>query len=227
MIAKGLDAFMADDQLRARELLKNRLPLVAILRGLEPARAVDVAGVLVDAGIELIEVPMNSPQPLRSIEAILGTFGDRALIGAGTVLTVDVVEDLGSIGAQLVVSPNFNKQIVNRSAELGLITLPGVLTPSEMFAAVSAGATGLKVFPAELFSPAAVKAVRAVLPKGLPLYVVGGINSGNMAAYLQAGASGFGLGSALFRPGKKLEQIARDACAIVESFRQAEASNAA
>lgn len=197
------------------------LPLVAILRGLEPERAVDVAGALIDAGIGMIEVPMNSPEPLRSIAAIVAAFGDRALIGAGTVLDVATVDALNEIGAPLVVSPNFNPDVVRRAAALDMVAMPGVLTPSEMFAALDAGATGLKIFPAELFSAAAVKAVRAVLPKGCPVLVVGGINAGNMAEFLTAGASGFGLGSALFKPGKSLSDIAAGAATIVAALRAA------
>ena len=200
---------------------KAHLPLVAILRGLEPERAVDVAGALVDAGIGMIEVPMNSPEPLRSIAAIVDAFGDRALIGAGTVLDVATVDSLKGIGAQLVVSPNFNPEVVRRAAALGMTAMPGVLTPSEMFGALEAGATGLKIFPAELFPASAIKAVRAVLPKGCPILVVGGIHAGNMTEFLAAGATGFGLGSALFKPGKDLSAIGTDARATVEALRAA------
>lgn len=215
---------MTDENLCARTRLNACLPLVAILRGLKPDQAVEVAHTLIEAGIDIIEVTMNSPQPLRSVEAIIDAFGDRALIGAGTVLSVDTVDALAAIGARLVVAPNFNARVVERAVEHGLIVLPGVFTPNEMFAALDACATGLKIFPAELYSPAAIKAVRAVLPKDCPIYVVGGISAGIMAAYLEAGASGFGLGSALFQPDKKLDRIARDAREAVESFKRARAS---
>lgn len=201
--------------------LDGRLPLVAILRGLEPERAVAVAEVLVTAGLDIIEVPLNSPDPFRSIGAILAAVGERALVGAGTVLQVDQVDRLADLGAGLVVSPNCSPAVINRTAARGMVSLPGVLTPTEMFAALDAGATGLKIFPAELVSPAVVKAVKAVLPATAPVYVVGGINSENMAAYLAAGAAGFGMGGSLFKPGKTLEAIAADAAALVSAYRGA------
>lgn len=199
--------------------LEGRLPLVAILRGLEPERAGDVGEVLADAGFDIIEVPLNSPEPLRSIAAIARTLGSRALVGAGTVLTPEQVNEVAGAGGRLIVSPNCNPRVIARTAALGMVSLPGVLTPSEMFAGLAAGASGLKVFPAELFSPAALKAVRAVLPPELPVYVVGGINDANMGAYRAAGASGFGMGGALFKPGKPLDAIARDAAALVAAYR--------
>lgn len=201
--------------------LDGRLPLVAILRGLEPERAVAVAEVLVSAGLEIIEVPLNSPEPFRSIGAIVAAVGERALIGAGTVLQVDQVDRLADLGAGLVVSPNCNLAVINRTAARGMVALPGVLTPTEMFAALDAGATGLKIFPAELVSPVVVKAVKAVLPPTVPIYMVGGINSENMATYLAAGAAGFGMGGSLFKPGKPLAAIAADAAALVSAYRGA------
>lgn len=207
----------------ARDRFSRCLPLVAILRGLEPERAVAVAQVLIDAGIELIEVPMNSPEPLRSIAAIIEAFDAQAMIGAGTVMSVDTVDDLAQLGASLVVAPNCDDRVIARADTLGMLALPGVMTPTEMFAAIESGAAGLKIFPAELFTPAAVKAVRAVLPPELPVFVVGGVNAGNMADYLKAGATGFGLGSALFKPGKPVEDVAADAREIVAAFRAAQA----
>lgn len=206
----------------ARDRFSRCLPLVAILRGLEPERAVAIAQVLIDAGIELIEVPMNSPEPLRSIAAIIEAFDARAMVGAGTVMSVNTVDDLAKLGASLVVAPNCDDRIIARADALGMLALPGVMTPTEMFAAIESGAAGLKIFPAELFTPAAVKAVRAVLPPGLPIFVVGGVNAGNMADYLTAGAAGFGLGSALFKPGKAVEEVAADAREIVAAFRAAQ-----
>ena len=202
----------------SRDFLDGRRPLIAILRGLEPERAATVAHALVDAGISLIEVPLNSPDPLSSIEAIIAAVGDVALVGAGTVLDTGVVRSLAGIGARLVVSPNCNSEVIEAAVASGMIALPGVLTPTEMFAAIAAGAHGLKLFPAELVPPAAVKAVRAVLPPGLPLFMVGGINADTMAAYRAAGATGFGLGSSLFRPGKPLADIAADAQGIVAAW---------
>lgn len=207
----------------ARDRFSRCLPLVAILRGLEPERAVAIAQVLIDAGIELIEVPMNSPEPLRSIAAIIEAFDARAMIGAGTVMSVNTVDDLAQLGASLIVAPNYDDRVIARADSLGMLALPGVLTPTEMFAAIESGAAGLKIFPAELFSSAAVKAVRAVLPPELPVFVVGGVNAGNMADYLRAGATGFGLGSALFKPGKPVEDVAADAREIVAAFRTAQA----
>ncbi|MFN3863582.1 MAG: 2-dehydro-3-deoxy-6-phosphogalactonate aldolase [Erythrobacter sp.] len=203
--------------------LEGRLPLVAILRGLEAARAVAVGEVLVDAGFDIIEVPLNSPEPLVSIRALVAALGSRALIGAGTVLSEAQVEELAAIGAQLVVSPNCNPAVIRRSAAHGMVSLPGVVTPTEMFAALEAGATGLKIFPAELLSPAIIRAVRAVLPPQVPLLAVGGIHAGNMGDYLAAGATGFGIGGSLFTSGKPLADIAADARALVAAFKAARA----
>lgn len=201
--------------------LDGRLPLVAILRGLEPDRAVAIAEALISAGLDIIEVPLNSPDPFRSIAEIVRACGNRALIGAGTVLDTTQVDRLADIGAGLVVSPNCNPAVIARTAARGMVSLPGVLSPTEMFAALDAGATGLKIFPAELVTPAVVKAVKAVLPPPVPVYVVGGINAGNMAAYLAAGAAGFGMGGSLFKSGKPLEAIAADARALVAAYRAA------
>ena len=202
----------------SQDFLDGHRPLIAILRGLEPERAAAVAHALVDAGISLIEVPLNSPDPLSSIEAIIAAVGDAALVGAGTVLDTGAVRSLAGIGARLVVAPNCNAAVIDAAVASGMIALPGVLTPTEMFAAIAAGAHGLKIFPAELVPPAAVKAVRAVLPPGLPLFMVGGISAANMAAYRAAGATGFGLGSSLFTPGKPLADIAAAAKAVVAAW---------
>lgn len=214
---------LEQQRIDARERFSRCLPLVAILRGLESERAVAIAQVLIDAGIELIEVPMNSPEPLRSIAAIIEAFDAQAMIGAGTVMSVNTVDDLAKLGARLVVAPNCDDRVIARADALGMLALPGVMTPTEMFAAIESGAAGLKIFPAELFTPAAVKAVRAVLPLEIPIFVVGGVNAGNMADYLKAGATGFGLGSALFKPGKPVEEVAEDAREIVVAFRAAQA----
>ncbi len=201
--------------------IEGRLPLVAILRGLEPERAVAVGGVLVEAGFDIIEVPLNSPDPLASIAALVEAFGSRALIGAGTVLTEAEVDALAEVGAGLVVSPNGNPAVIRRTARRGMVSLPGVLTPTEMFAALEAGASGLKIFPAEMIAPPIITAVRAVLPAATPIYAVGGINAANMGGWLAAGVSGFGIGGSLFRPGKPLGDIAADARAIVSAFKAA------
>ena len=201
--------------------LEGKLPLVAILRGLEPERAVDVAWALLESGFDILEVPMNSPEPLRSIGSIAAAIGDRALVGAGTVLAEQQVDRLIDAGARLVVSPNCNPAVIAHAAARSMVVLPGVFTASEMFAAIDAGASGLKIFPAELMPPAGIKAAKAVLPPDVPVLVVGGIHAGNMRDYLAAGATGFGMGGSVFRPGKPLAQIAQDARAIVEAFNNA------
>lgn len=206
------------------QTIEGRLPLVAILRGLEPERAVAVGEALVEAGFDIIEVPLNSPEPLVSIAALVEALGNRALIGAGTVLAEAEVDALSAIGAQLVVSPNCNPAVIRAAVAHGMVSLPGVLTPTEMFAAIEAGASGLKIFPAEMVGPAGVKAVRAVLPRQVPVLAVGGISAANMGDYLAAGAAGFGIGGALFTPGKPLDAIAADARSIVAAFRAARAA---
>ena len=205
------------------QAFQGRTPLVAILRGLEPARAVAVGEVLVDCGFDIIEVPLNSPDPLVSIAALVKAMGDRALIGAGTVLTEAQVDALADIGARLVVSPNCNPAVIGRTAAHGMVSMPGVLTPTEMFAALDAGASGLKLFPAEMSSPAIIKAVRAVLPPAVPMLAVGGIHADNMRDYLVAGVTGFGIGGSLFKPGKSLDEIAADGRSIVAAFKNASA----
>jgi 2-dehydro-3-deoxyphosphogalactonate aldolase len=205
------------------QTIEGRLPLVAILRGLEPDRALAVGEVLVAAGFDIIEVPLNSPDPLASIAALVTALGDRALIGAGTVLAEAEVDALAAIGARLVVSPNANPAVIARTVAHGMVSLPGVLTPTEMFAALEAGASGLKIFPAEMVGPVGVKAVRAVLPRTVPVLAVGGISAANMGDYLAAGVDGFGIGGSLFTPGKPLDAVAADARAMVAAFKAARA----
>jgi len=188
----------------------HKLPLVAILRGLRPEEALAVGQALVATGWALIEVPLNSSRPLDSIATLAAAF-PQALIGAGTVLTVQDVRNVQAAGGELVVSPNFNPAVVHEAVRLGLVCLPGVMTASEAFAALEAGATGLKMFPAEMASPAFVKALRAVLPPATVLLPVGGITPDNMRAYMAAGASGFGIGSALYQPGMAAGQVAENA----------------
>lgn len=182
------------------------LPLVAILRGLTPAEAPAVGAALTNARWQLVEVPLNSPQPLQSI-AILATQHPQALVGAGTVLRAQQVREVHAAGGQLIVSPNFNAEVVREAARLGLVCLPGVMTATEAFAALDAGASGLKLFPGEMVTPAVVKAMRAVLPEGTLVFPVGGISLANMAAYRAAGADGFGIGSALYKPGMTAAQV--------------------
>ena len=193
------------------------LPLVAILRGLSPAEALPVGQALVSNGWTLIEVPLNSPQPLQSIEALAAAL-PRALVGAGTVLSADQVRDVHAAGGQLVVSPNFNAGVVREAVRLGMVCLPGVMTATEAFAALQAGASGLKLFPAEMITPAVVKALRAVLPADALLLPVGGITVDNMAAYRSAGASGFGIGSALYKPGMEPGAVAQNAMKFIAAY---------
>lgn len=195
----------------------RQLPLVAILRGLSPAEAEPIGGVLHAAGFRLLEVPLNSPDPLVSI-ATLAQRHPEAVVGAGTVMTADEVAAVHRAGGRLVVSPNFDARVVEAAAALGLVCLPGVATPSEAFAALRAGATGLKLFPAEMIPPAAVKAMRAVLAPEVLLFPVGGIAPTNMAPYCAAGASGFGIGSALYQPGRDLQATAAAAQAFADAW---------
>ena len=195
-----------------------QLPLIAILRGLTPAEAPTIGEALVSSGFAIIEVPLNSPEPLHSIAALTRQF-PQALIGAGTVLNAQQVKDVHAAGGRLVVAPNFNTAVVAQALALNMIVLPGVATPTEAFAALDAGAHGLKLFPAEMISPATVKALRAVLPKSTALMPVGGITPDNMAVYRAAGATGFGLGSALYAPGRSPAQVQEMAQAFVRAYR--------
>lgn len=195
----------------------RQLPLIAILRGLAPAEAAAVGDAVVESGFRLLEVPLNSPRPLESIAAMRERF-PTAMVGAGTVLTAAQVRDVHAAGGVLVVSPNFDAEVVAETVRLGMIGLPGVATPSEAFAALAAGASGLKLFPAEAASPAVLRAWLAVLPRGTPLMPVGGITPDNMAAWRGAGATGFGIGSALYKPGKSAEAVREDALAFVSAW---------
>jgi 2-dehydro-3-deoxyphosphogalactonate aldolase len=192
------------------------IPLVAILRGLTPAEALPVGQALVATGWGLIEVPLNSPQPLDSIAAMASAFPD-ALVGAGTVLNISDVQNVDAAGGQLIVSPNYNPAVVREAVRLGLVCMPGVMTASEAFAALEAGAAGLKIFPAEMITPAVVKALRAVLPPATVVFPVGGITIENMPAFLSAGANGFGIGSALYKPGMEAQQVSSNAIEFIAS----------
>ena len=198
----------------------HTLPLVAILRGITPDEAVPVGQALVDAGWSLIEVPLNSPRPLDSIRALVQAF-PQALVGAGTVLRADQVRAVAATGAGLIVSPNTQLDVLAEGLRLGLVCLPGVATPTEAFAALAAGAHGLKLFPAEWLPPAGLKAMRAVLPTGTRLLPVGGITPDTMAAYRAAGAAGFGIGSALYKPGMSVAEVAVQARRFADAWRSA------
>ena len=195
----------------------QQLPLIAILRGITPAQAPAIGEVLVNCGFAVLEVPLNSPQALDSI-ALLSHAHPRTLVGAGTVLTAAQVRDVHAAGGQLVVAPNFDADVVRAALQLGLVCLPGILTPSEAFAALAAGAHGLKLFPAEMASPVALKALRVVLPSHTLVFPVGGIGAGNMGPWMAAGASGFGIGSALYSPGKSAAAVKEHALNFVAAF---------
>lgn len=197
-----------------------RVPLVAILRGLRPEEAEDIGAALVEAGVRIIEVPLNSPTPIASITRLSARFGEDALIGAGTVLSPDDVARVADAGGRLIVAPNTDPRVIRAARAAGLVAAPGYFTPSEAFSALEAGANALKLFPAEAASPAVVKAQRAVLPKEVPLIVVGGITPERIAAYRDAGADGFGLGSALYTPGLTAEEVAARARAFVAAVQE-------
>lgn len=192
--------------------------IVAILRGVKPQEAVGIASALIDAGITKIEVPLNSPDPLKSIGAMASEFGEVALIGAGTVLTVQDVADVKSVGGKLIVSPNTNVDVIRAAKAAGLLCYPGVMTPTECFAALDAGADGLKIFPGSLLGPDGLKAIRAVLPKGTEVLAVGGAGPDNFADWFAAGASGFGIGSAVYKPGDSAVVVSEKAKKIVASY---------
>lgn len=195
-------------------------PLVAILRGLTPDEAPAVGDALVGAGFSLIEVPLTSPEPLHSIAILAERLAGRALVGAGTVLDTAQVTAVAAAGGTLVVSPNTDAAVIGATRAAGLVSLPGYQTPTEAFAALAAGATALKLFPADVASPAALKAHRAVLPPGTRVLAVGGVTPDGIAGWRAASADGFGLGSNLYRPGKAAAEVARDAAIYVEALRK-------
>lgn len=195
-------------------------PLVAIIRGVTPDEAEVIGAAIFAIGIRIIEVPLNSPDPLESIRRLAAAFGDRTLVGAGTVLEPAQVTQVAQAGGQLIVSPNVYSGVIEAAVAAGMVSAPGYFTPSEAFDAVRAGAHALKLFPAEAASPAVVKAQRAVLPKDVPLLVVGGVRTDTMPAYFDAGADGFGLGSGLYRPGQSPQQVKEQGKAFVDAAKR-------
>lgn len=192
--------------------------IIAILRGVTPDEAIPIADALVEAGITRIEVPLNSPDPLDSIGKMLEAHGNHAMIGAGTVLDVQAVERLHNMGAHMVVSPDANASVIVATKQAGMMSFPGVMTPTECFAALHAGADGLKLFPASLLGLEGLKAIGAVLPKGTKTYAVGGVGPDNFADWFAAGITGFGIGSALFKPGMSVADVAARAADMVAAY---------
>lgn len=195
--------------------------LIAILRGIRPEEAPAIGAALYETGFKIIEIPMNSPDALTSIKQLATQLPDDAIVGAGTVMTPARVQDVHKVGGRLIVMPHADTEVIRAAADAGLIVLPGVATPTEAFAALAAGATGLKAFPAEALPPTVIKAWRAVIPHDIPLLPVGGITPDKIQDYLEAGASGFGLGGALYRPGNTVDTVRKNAQAFMAAWRQA------
>ena len=201
----------------------DALPLVAILRGLTPDEAVGVGEALLDAGFTCLEVPLNSPHPLESIRLLREVLGDRALVGAGTVLTPQAVREVVAANGQLIISPNADADVIRETVAAGALSMPGVFTATEAFAALKAGAQVLKLFPSEVAGPSGLKALRAVLPAAQRLYAVGGVTPETLGTWRAAGASGFGIGGALFKPGMTAGEVGARARAFVEAWAATEA----
>lgn len=192
--------------------------IIAILRGIRPEEAEPVCDALLETGFTTIEIPLNSPQPLKSIGLLAKKFGSSATIGAGTVLSAQEVREVADAGGKIIVSPNFDAEVVIESKARRLASWPGVLTPSECFAALKAGADGLKIFPCSVVGPAGVKAMRAVLPPQTSIYAVGGAGPSNFASWFAAGIDGFGIGTALYEPGRSVPQLRQAAREIVQAY---------
>ncbi|WP_068311568.1 2-dehydro-3-deoxy-6-phosphogalactonate aldolase [Polycladidibacter hongkongensis] len=192
--------------------------IIAILRGVQPHEALEVGAALVEEGINQIEVPLNSPQPLNSIARLAEVFGDKIMIGAGTVLTRQNVEDVRSAGGSFVVSPDCNAEVITETKNVGMRSIPGVLTPTECLTALRYGADGLKFFPASIIGPSGFAAVSAVLPKGTKTYAVGGVGPANFADWFAVGVTGFGMGTGIYKPGMSADDVRRRAKAIVQAY---------
>ncbi|WEX87937.1 2-dehydro-3-deoxy-6-phosphogalactonate aldolase [Sinorhizobium garamanticum] len=195
-----------------------KYPLIAILRGLKPAETEGVVGALIETGFTAIEIPLNSPDPFRSIEIAVKMAPTGCLIGAGTVLTTEQVEQLADVGGRLMVSPNVEPTVIKLAAAKGMVTMPGVFTPTEALAAAGAGATGLKFFPASVLGPSGIAAIRTVLPTDVEIAAVGGVSESNFADYAKIGIRSFGLGSSLYRPGMSAAEVEQRAKATLEAY---------
>lgn len=200
---------------------QTRLPLIAILRGITPEEALAHVGAVIDAGFDAVEIPLNSPRWQQSIQAVAKAFGDRALIGAGTVLQPEQVDELVKIGCRLIVTPNVESEVIRRAVSYGMTVCPGCATATEAFTALNAGATALKVFPSSAFGPDYIKALKAVLPPEIPVFAVGGVTPENLAQWIDAGCIGAGLGSDLYRAGQSVERTGHQAAAFVKAYQEA------
>lgn len=198
----------------------DECPLIGIIRGVTPGEAEAIGEAIFDSGIRIIEVPLNSPEPLQSISKLAAKFGDRALVGGGTVLEPEQVATVKAVGGRLIVAPNTNVEVIAETAEAGLVSCPGYFTPSDAFDAIEAGATALKLFPAEGAAPAVLKSQRAVIPRDVPIFVVGGVTPDSMQAWLEAGADGFGLGGGLYQPGQSAAETSEKARAYVAALKR-------
>ncbi|MFW0764633.1 2-dehydro-3-deoxy-6-phosphogalactonate aldolase [Trabulsiella odontotermitis] len=200
---------------------QTNLPLIAILRGITPDEALAHVGAVIDAGFDAVEIPLNSPQWEKSIPAIVAAFGDKAMIGAGTVLKPEQVDALAEMGCKLIVTPNIQPAVIRRAVAHGMTVCPGCATATEAFEALDAGAQSLKIFPSSAFGPAYIKALKAVLPQDVPVFAVGGVTPENLGEWIQAGCAGAGLGSDLYRAGQSVERTAQQATAFVQAYREA------
>lgn len=200
---------------------QTKIPLIAILRGVTPEEALAHVGVVINAGFDAVEIPLNSPRWQQSIPAIVEAFGEQALIGAGTVLQPEQVDELAKMGCRLIVTPNIQADVIRRAVGYGMTVCPGCATATEAFTALDAGAQALKVFPSSAFGPDYIKALKAVLPPEIPVFAVGGVTPENLSQWIDAGCAGAGLGSDLYRAGQSVERTAQQATAFVKAYREA------